>query len=87
MGVVVDSEPLVALLIHSDAHHRWTLEQAANLMPPLYTCEPVINDVHFLLSSVPLGANRFNQLPNSDRIGISFRYAQHSVRIAELMCA
>lgn len=47
---IVDTGPLVAFFSKDDSHHDWAAEQFANLTPPLFTCEPVMTEVCFLLS-------------------------------------
>lgn len=53
--------------------------------PPLYSCEAVISEAHFLLSSVPSGRERLIALVNSGRIDLSFSYAARSQRVGSLM--
>ena len=47
--MLLDTGPLVSLLVPNAIHHRWTLEQWKQLRPPLLTCEPVLAEAAFLL--------------------------------------
>ena len=46
---LIDTGPLVAALVESDAHYRWALEKFDELQPPFYTCEAVISEAQFLV--------------------------------------
>ena len=54
---IVDTGPLVAFFSKGDSHHDWAVEQFASLTPPLFTCEPVITEVCFLLAGTGVGPN------------------------------
>ncbi|HEV2210001.1 MAG TPA: PIN domain-containing protein [Verrucomicrobiae bacterium] len=46
---IVDTGPLVALLVGADQHHGWSREVWAELQPPLSTCEAVLSEAQFLV--------------------------------------
>ena len=46
---LIDTGPIVAALVASDAHHRWAVDQLDRLGPPLYTCEAVLSEAQFLI--------------------------------------
>ena len=54
---IVDTGPLVAFFSKSDSHHDWAAEQFASLTPPLFTCEPVMTEVCFLLAGAGVNPN------------------------------
>jgi predicted nucleic acid-binding protein len=83
--VLLDTGPLVALLNRRDQHHDWTRGTAARLDTPLYTCEAVLAEAHHLVSEVHDGARRLNELVDSGRLDLSFRYYSHAPRVSELM--
>ncbi len=47
--VLIDTGPIVAVLIAKDQHHRWAREQFSLLSPPLFTCEAVLSEAQFLV--------------------------------------
>jgi uncharacterized protein len=48
MRTILDTGPLVALLNARDRHHQWTLDALSRLVPPLWTCEPVVTEAAYL---------------------------------------
>ncbi len=46
---LVDSGPLVALLVKRDQHHDWACQQFERLTAPLLTCEAVLSETQFLV--------------------------------------
>ncbi len=47
--VLIDTGPIVAVLIAKDRYHRWAREQFSLLPPPLLTCEAVLSEAQFLV--------------------------------------
>jgi predicted nucleic acid-binding protein len=47
--VLLDTGPLVALLDQRDQFHEWAMQQVAQTLPPLLTCEPVLTEAFYLL--------------------------------------
>lgn len=70
MNILVDTGPLVALLNVRDAHHAWCTRQAAQLKPPLYTCEAVLAEAHFLLQGTGNGRDQLIRLLKTGHIEI-----------------
>ena len=52
-AVLADTGVLVALLDRRERFHRWAVEQAHSLTPPLLVCEPVLAETCFLMAEVP----------------------------------
>jgi uncharacterized protein len=46
---LVDTGPLVALLVGDDAHHAWAVEQSKHAPTTALTCDAVISEALFLL--------------------------------------
>jgi uncharacterized protein len=49
-NTLVDTGPLVALLIARDIHHAWARRTWEQLEAPLLTCEAVLSEAQFLVS-------------------------------------
>ena len=43
--IIADTGPLVAYCLRRDQYHLWAVEMLGMLLPPLYTCEPVLTEV------------------------------------------
>lgn len=48
-ATLLDTGPLVAMLDRREQDHVWAVEQAAQLRPPLQTCEAVLAEAFYLL--------------------------------------
>ncbi len=70
--IVVDSGPLVALLVRTDDHHDWVVDRLRELPPPFLTCEPVLAEVAHLVRRARHGLDRFVDLLMSDLLRIDF---------------
>lgn len=53
--IVVDTGPIVALLNKRDQYHEWAVRTFDGLEPPLYTCEPVLAEIAWLVHKLPDG--------------------------------
>jgi predicted nucleic acid-binding protein len=83
--VIVDTGPLVALLVATDDYHRWTVNRLRELRPPLMTCEAVLAETAHLVRRVRHGTERFAQLLESDLLLVEFDIMAERTRVARLL--
>jgi uncharacterized protein len=84
-GVVVDTGPLVAYFCASEARHDWAVQQFANLVPPLLTCEPVLTETCFLLARQGIAAWRLLEKLGQGILHIGLRLEAEADAVRELM--
>lgn len=82
---LTDSGPLVALLDRSDQHHRWAVEQFANISTPLFTCEGVITEATHLLNDAGVPPWDVVELIRRELVVIKFDLAGSVDRVLTLM--
>lgn len=68
--IIVDTGPLVAMLVRTDDHHGWAVARLRELPPPFLTCEPVLAEVAHLVRKVRHGLERFVDLLMSDLLRV-----------------
>ncbi|MCZ6757910.1 MAG: pilus assembly protein, partial [Bacteroidetes bacterium] len=85
MRILIDTGPLVTLLDQRDHRHSWCVEVARDLARPLFTCEAVLTEAHFLVSGMRLGARRLIDLISSSRIICQSIASENLDRVGELM--
>lgn len=82
--ILVDSGPLVALLVARDQHHDWAVRQFERLMAPLLTCEAVLSETQFLVHR--FGGNPLIVLEMVSRgaLNVEFQVQNEVDRLQEL---
>lgn len=83
--IIVDTGPLVALLVRTDDHHTWVVDQLRELSPPFLTCEPVLAEVAHLVRRVRHGLARFVDLLMSDLLRVEFDLMVERAAVGRLL--
>ena len=73
LRTIVDTGPLVAFFAKTDSYHKWAVEQFANAAPPLLTCEAVLTETCFLVSSA--GGNPNDVLDFAERGALKLAFS------------
>jgi len=79
--VLVDTGPLVAIMLRTDQHHKICLETLHNLPGPMFSCWPVITEAAWLLRGE---AGAVQQLLNSISEGLLEFLALQSAEAAQI---
>ncbi len=83
--VILDTGPLVALLNRGDRHHRWAMDQWAQIVPPLLTCEAVLAEACFLVRRFPGGQVAVLDLVQRGVLDVSFRLIEETEAVFRLL--
>lgn len=83
--IIVDTGPLVAMLVKTDAQHAWAVERLRELPPPFLTCEPVLAEVAHLVRRVRRGLDRFVDLLMSDLLRVELDLMLERAAIGRLL--
>ncbi len=71
-NIIVDTGPLVALLVRTEAHHEWVVQRCRELSAPFLTCEPVLTETCYLLTRLHDGPRKFFDLLGSGLLNVEF---------------
>jgi predicted nucleic acid-binding protein len=83
--VLVDTGPLVAFFNRRDRFHDWTVAQWNQISAPMLTCEAVVSEACFLLSSIKSGGDQIMQLIQRGILMISFHLDEHIDPVKRLL--
>ena len=83
--VIIDTGPLIAIIDQRDAQHRWAIDQLKVLEPPFITCEAVVSESLFLLSSARQGVPTLLQMIQEDLIRVAFNLDEHLTAVTRLI--
>ncbi len=95
--LLIDTGPIVAILLGSDEHHDSCVEQLRSIRGPLLTCWPVITEAAWLLRAYPeairrllasFGGRPFDLLPLDETdlpaiAAILAKYASLGIQMAD----
>ena len=84
---LVDTGPIVALLVAEDAHSAWAHRVWGELEPPLLTCEAVLSEAQFLIARFGGNARAVLEFVERGAINIAFGVQNEVKRLLELQQA
>ncbi|HEY3777828.1 MAG TPA: PIN domain-containing protein [Rhizomicrobium sp.] len=82
---IIDTGPLVALLVGDDHSHAWAVEQSKEAPPVVLTCEAVISEALFLLKRDGHESDDLFGLVEVGFLRVRFDFHEEYVRVRELM--
>ena len=82
---LADTGPIVALVNRADRFHGWAIAQTKVLPGPLHTCEPVLTEALFILSSSEVAVGRLFDLLEAGVVRVDVEMHPHLARIRALM--
>lgn len=83
--IIIDTGPLVALLSCHEQMHTWCVKAIENSYTPFLTCDSVITEAFFLLSSTHAGTDALWDLLNRDLLRLAFSLEQERQSVQALM--
>jgi predicted nucleic acid-binding protein len=83
--ILADTGPLVAYIVETDEHHRWSFGTFGSFYEPIYTCEAVISEVLFLLRSADLNVEHFLQLLERGAVKLDFSMEENRADVFNLL--
>jgi predicted nucleic acid-binding protein len=83
--VIVDTGPLVALLVEREPRHQWAVEQFKLLPAPFLVCEPVLTEAFHLLGHARGGIGRFFELITRGLLAVDFDLMDEAGALERLM--
>ena len=83
--VIIDTGPLVALLVARERHHGWARETLDALEPPLFTCEAVLSEACFLVRDLRGGRDAVLGLVARGAVEVGFALTVEIERVRRLM--
>jgi len=82
--VLLDTGPLVALLVDREPRHEWTVEQFRVLPAPLLTCEPVLTEAAHFLRHARRGLDRLFDLLETGVLTVALDVNQEAASLRQL---
>jgi uncharacterized protein len=82
---LIDTGPIVAMIDQRDQWHSWAVHELQKLAPPLYTCEAVISEAHFLLGQVNNGRAALLGMLTDGLIQIPWQLSEELTPVKDLL--
>lgn len=82
--VIVDTGPIVALLVPGDQHHAWAREQWTKLKPPLLSCEAVLSEAQHIISRLGGEPQKVLEFVHRGLLDITFQAGPETKRLIAL---
>lgn len=82
---LIDTGPLVALLVATDSHHAWAVEQLRHSPPTVFTCDAVLSEAMFLLGREGHNCDDLFALAETGFLRSDFRFTTEHAAIRKLM--
>ncbi len=82
---LIDTGPIVALLVGDDSQHAWAVEQSRHAPATVMTCEAVISEVLFLLKRDGHDADDLFELIETGFLRTDFDFHGEHGRVRDLM--
>jgi predicted nucleic acid-binding protein len=83
--VLLDTGPLVALIVEKERRHDWSAQQFAGIAPPLLTCEAVLAEACHLAGRTAGGRQVVLQLCDRGVVSLAFDLRSHFPEVSALM--
>lgn len=85
LHTIVDTGPLIALLVRSDSSHAWARDAFARVTAPMLTCESVLSETCFLLARSGLRTRSVFELIARGALDVRFALGDEIAAVAKLM--
>jgi len=83
--IIADTGPIVALINSRDQHHQWARTIVRQISEPMLTCDAVLSEALFPISSTPNGISRFSDILASGAIQSDFATTANIRELAALI--
>jgi predicted nucleic acid-binding protein len=83
--ILIDTGPIVAALSRRDRHHKWAKLHFESISEPCLTCEAVLSECFFLLSSATDGKERLCALLDRGIVTTGFSLPDNQPETLRLM--
>lgn len=82
---LIDTGPLVSLLVVGDSLHDWSVEQSKHAPSTVYTCEAVLSEAFFVLRRDGHDAGALFDLVDAGQVRVDFEFRREHRQLRDLM--